>query len=291
MKRSRAQNTFQVFLVLLMFGLMLLWLIPFANVIAISLSMPLAVVRGEVGLWPIGFFAENYKKILSMNEFYLGYRNTLMYTILGTSLSLFLTVLYAYPISKPKLRGRKFFMAIILFSMLFSPGMIPTYLAIRSFGLINSLWAVILPFCVSTWNIVVMRTFFANIPEEIEEAALIDGMNPIQILGSIVLPLSRAVISTIGLFYAVGYWNSWFWQMILIDNAKLHPVSLFLRRVIKGAGYTGDESGAFIDIEQAINSEGLRAASILLVVLPIIMVYPFIQKYFEKGVVVGSLKG
>lgn len=271
--------------------LSVLWILPFFNIIAISLSMPLAVVRGEVSLWPVGFFLGNYQKILSMDMFFSGYKMTIFYTVVGTAISMVLTVLYAYPLSKPNLRGKNFYMGIILFCMLFGPGLIPTYLAIRSFGLINNVWAVILPHCLGTWNIVVMRTFFKGIPEEIEDSAVVDGANPFQVLWHVVLPLSRAVISTISLFYAVGYWNGWFWPMLLLDNAKLHPISLFVRKMIMGSGLSGDENMALIDLETITNAEGLRAASVFLVVLPIILVYPFIQKYFEKGVVLGSLKG
>lgn len=294
MKLSPSQRVFQILNLCIMFMLAFLCLMPFVNIVAISLSTPGAVVRGEVSLIPVGFYQGNYAKILGDKMFFIGYRNTIMYTLVGTMVSILLSVLMAYPLSKRNMVGNKFFTQVLLFTMLFGPGLIPKFLTVRQFGLMNSFWGIIIPFCISTWNVVVMRTFFQGIPDEIEDAAMIDGCNPYQTLVRIVLPLSTAVLSTMCLFYAVGYWNGWFWHMLLLDKPALHPVSLYLRKVVMGAGMSNDPSVVMddiIDIDHMLNAEGLRSATIILVVAPILMVYPFIQKYFQKGMVVGSLKG
>lgn len=292
MKGYGASLPFRIANALLLGGIVFVCLLPFVNIVAISFSRPGAVIRGEVNLWPVGFFLKSYAKVFEMPEFFSGYANTIFYAAAGTLVSMALTILCAYPLSKRSLMGRGFFMGIVVFSMLFSAGMIPFYLVVKAVGLLNTRWAVILPFAVNTWNMVVMRTFFQGVPEELEEAGMMDGLNPFQSLLLIVLPLSQAILATIGLFYAVGYWNSWFWQMVLIDTADKHPVSLFLRKVVMGAGMTSDDlEHTAARVEDTINAESLKAASVILVVTPIILVYPFVQKYFVKGVMVGSLKG
>ncbi len=292
MKGYGASPAFRVINGLFMAVVVFLCIMPFVNIVSLSVSRPGAVMRGEVNLWPVGFFAGNYTRVLETPEFYAGYGNTLFYTAAGTLVSMAVTVLGAYPLSKRSLIGRRFFMGIVVFSMLFSAGMIPFYLTVKSVGLLNTRWSVIIPFALSTWNLVVMRTFFQGIPEEMEEAGMMDGVNPFQSLALIILPLSKAILATIALFYAVGYWNSWFWQMVLIDTADKHPVSLYLRKVVLGTGFTMDDLEATTAlVEDTINAEGLKAASVVLVVAPIVLVYPFVQKYFVKGVMVGSLKG
>ncbi len=294
MKPTKPQMVFQVINYIGMLVFAFVCLLPFINIIAVSFSTPGAVVRGEVTLFPIGFSLANYTKVMGDKMFFVGYRNTILYTFAGTLFSIAMSVLLAYPLSKRTMAGNGFFMKVLLFTMLFSPGLIPQFLNIRNFGLINNVWGIIIPFSISTWNVIVMRTFFMGIPEEVEDAAMIDGCNPFQTLWRIVLPLSTAVISTMCLFYAVGYWNGWFWQMLLLDKTNLQPVSLYLRKVVMGAGFSNDLSTAaneVVNVDLLMNAESLRATTILLVVLPILAAYPFIQKYFQKGLMVGSLKG
>jgi len=249
------------------------------------------VYAGEITFYPKGFTLGTYKVLLRDASFWISYRNTILYTALGTLISLTLTVLLAYPLSKKNLKGRGFFLGIILFTMFFNGGLIPTYLLVtRMLHMRNTIWAVIIPGAISTFNVLITRTYFEGLPVELEEAAAIDGMSTYGILLKIVLPLSKPILATIGLFYAVGMWNNWFGPFIYLDTKSLFPVSLYLRNIIAGAQnareIAGGEVEVFGDIEATIKS-----ASMIVSALPIIMVYPFVQKYFVKGIMIGSLKG
>ncbi|GBG05586.1 carbohydrate ABC transporter permease [Paenibacillus agaridevorans] len=266
-------------------------LYPFIYVLSSSLSDPTAVMKNQIFLWPIGFSLEAYKTILGYGELRMGYVNTVFYTVTGTAINMLLTSLMAYPLSRRNLVFRKSFMIMITFTLVFSGGLIPTFLIVKSLGMLNTYWALLIPGAISTWNVILMKTFFENLPKELEEAATIDGASAMSILFRIILPLSKPAFVTISLFYAVGHWNSYFPAMIYLQSESLYPVQLFLRKIVL-LGQTADiTGGSDMGTETILMAESLKYATIIIVALPIILVYPFIQKYFAKGAMIGSLKG
>jgi putative aldouronate transport system permease protein len=259
-------------------------------VVAQSFSSENYVYAGQVTFYPRGFTTQTYREVMGEKYFWLGYKNTLVYTVLGTLISLFMTSIFAYALSKKRLVGRKFFMSFAMFTMFFGGGLIPNYLLIRNLGMRNTIWAMIIPGAISTWNLIIMKSFFEGMPAELEEAASVDGMSTYGILIKIVLPLSKAILATMTLFYAVGNWNAWFGAFLYMDKKETFPVTLYLRNIISGAQQTNSAGG--IDTEKLTQlAATIKSATIVLTVLPILCVYPFIQKYFVTGVMIGSVKG
>lgn len=283
-------DLFSIVNVLLLSGVAFVTFYPFLYMIFVSLSSMEYVIRNEVYFWPKGFTLEVYKYVLQEDRIWLGYRNTIIYTVLGTFLSLSLTAMGAFSLSRPNFIFVKFFMMMIVFTMLFSGGMIPTFLVVRSFGLMDTIWAMIVPTLISTWNLIVMRTFFQGIPNELIESGKIDGLNDLGVFAWIILPLSKSVLATIGLFYAVGIWNNFFNALLYLRDQNLFPLQVFLRNIVLVGQYQDGNLVGGSDGEMLID-ETLKYATIIVSTLPIIMVYPFIQKYFVKGVLIGSLKG
>jgi len=286
---DRIFNTVNLSFIIL---LLLIVLYPLIYVLSASISSPDAVGSGQVVLFPIGFTLEGYFRIFREKYILIGYRNTLYYTIAGTALNITLTLPCAYALSKKELPGRNVFMGIFLITMYFSGGMIPSFLLVRSLGLVNTRTILILLGAVSVYNVIISRTFFAAIPKDLEEAAYIDGCSRTRTFTQIVLPISKALIGVMVLYYAVSHWNSYFSAMIYITNDNIKPLQLFLRRIliVDSTNYNmvgGDE------LEQ--NAEALKHLvkySIIIVSsLPILILYPFLQKYFEKGILIGSIKG
>jgi len=265
----------------------LLCIIPFLYMYAISLSDVRAILNNQVGLWPNGFNTAAYETIFRFPNFFLAYRNTIFYTTFGTSIALFLTVLFAYPLSKAFLRVNKVLLKFVVFSMFFSGGLIPTFLLIANLGLINTPFAIIIPFAINPFNLIIMISFFRGVPSEIEEAALIDGMGYYGILFRIVLPLSTAALATIGLYYAVFFWNDWFNALIYLRSAQF-PVMLFLRNIVNGTMMIGEGAGSAEGNSLGI---AIKAAVIIVSTLPIIILYPFLQRFFIAGLTLGSVKG
>jgi len=276
---------------ILVYGSMLFSLlvcfIPFLYMYAISLSDVRSILNNQVGLWPKGFNLAAYETIFRFPNFFLAYRNTLFYTSFGTTIALFLTVLFAYPLSKSFLRINKVLLKFVVFSMFFSGGLIPTFLLIANLGLINTPLAIIIPFAINPFNLIIMISFFRGVPSEIEEAALIDGMGYYGILFKIVLPLSTAALATIGLYYAVFFWNDWFNALIYLRSAQF-PVMLFLRNIVNGTMMIGEGAGSAEGNSLGI---AIKAAVIIVSTLPIIILYPFLQKFFITGLTLGSVKG
>ena len=270
-------------------------LYPFIYIIAASLSSSRAISSGEVFLWPVEVNLEAYRQLLLDGQIFNSMRNTVLITIVGTSFCMFATILCSYSLSRRRLRFRGVFMGLIVFTMMFSGGMIPNFLLIRNLGLMNTYWALWLSSLVSSYNMIVLRTFFQGIPDSLEEAAQIDGASDPYILIRIVLPLSGAALATITLFYAVGWWNIYFNAMMYITTTARYPLMVRLRSMLDTAqmltihAETGGGGGAMETIFVA--AESFRAATIFVSVLPIILVYPFLQKYFVKGVMIGSVKG
>lgn len=269
-------------------------LYPLWFVLIASISDTAAVLSGKVWLWPRDFTLAGYKIVLQNGELLRSYGNTVLYTAMGTAINLVLTVMAAYPMSRRDYRGRNALMAFIVFTMFFSGGMIPTYLLVKDLGMLNTIWALVIPNAVSVWNIIIMRTFFQqSLPYEIQEAAQIDGCSDIKILLRIVLPLSKPILAVMVLFYAVGHWNAFFNALIYLTDRDLYPLQLILREIlIQGQMASMMESGDTTGMARRImEAESIKYAVVIIANLPVLLLYPFLQKYFVKGVLVGSLKG
>lgn len=266
-------------------------LYPFVTLLAQSFSSAGAIKSGQVSVWPVGFNLETYRAVLHNGDFWRSYGNTVLYTVVGTAIAMALTTTYAYVISKRHLRGRNVLIGIAVFTMFFSGGIIPNYVLISSLGMKNTMWSVVLPPALSVFNLLVMKSFFENMPSELEEAAQIDGLGAFAIFVRIVLPLSKAVLATMILFYAVAYWNDWFSAFLYLDKNDLFPLSLFLRNLIAGASTTAASSAAAIGASKATIDANIQAVSMILAIIPIVCVYPFVQRHFVSGVMLGSVKG
>ena len=265
---------------------------PFLNVIAISLSSKSAILRGDVNFIPKEFTCLAYDVIFKDQSMIQSLFFTVELTVIYTAMAMMLTILLAYPLSRERLKGKRFFTLMVMFTMYFSGGLIPTYLNIRNLGMIDTIWALILPGVISTYNVVIMKSFFLGLPRELEEAATIDGANDFQVLFRIILPLSLPSIATLSLFYAVGKWNSFSDALYYINSRSLQPLQLKLYYLIKGI--TSVEismvEGNAADAGRNV-SESIESASIIFATLPILAVYPFIQKYFVQGATIGAVKG
>ncbi|UKS28543.1 carbohydrate ABC transporter permease [Paenibacillus sp. HWE-109] len=283
-------SLFDIVNVLLMGIVVCSMLFPFIHMAAVSISSSEHVIKNEITLWPKGINFNAYTSILKDNRILVGYKNTLIYVVLGTTLSLLFTTMGAYALSRRNLVFGKTFMLIIVFTMLFSGGMIPTYLVIRSYGLLDTIWAMVLPGLVSSYNLIIMRTFFQGIPRELEESGKMDGLSNFGILLRIVLPLTKPVMMTISLFYAVGIWGNFFSALIYLRNESLFPLQVMVRNIVL-IGQVGETTVSDAFGKKEIVLESLKYAVILVSTLPILMVYPFIQKHFVKGVMIGSVKG
>jgi len=258
--------------------------------LAVSLSSDVHVMRNEVSLWPKGLNFKMYEIVLGDPKIWTAYKNTLIYTVLGTVIAMVVTSMGAYSLSRPQMAFRTPLTMLIVFTMFFSGGMIPTFLVVRSLGLVDTLWGMVLPGAVSTWNLILMRTFFSGIPRELEESGRIDGLNDIGIFLRIIVPLSKASFATIALFYAVGLWNNFIFPLLYLRSQDMFPLQVLLRNlVLAGSVSSGDVTR--IGGDNQIVEESLKFATIMVSTLPILIVYPFIQKYFVKGAMIGAVKG
>ena len=292
-KKKKSIWTFgQIALVAIIFIFVLTCVMPFLNVIAISLSSKSAILRGDVSFWPVEFETTAYEILFADKSMIDCLFYTVKLTIIYTALAMVLTILMAYPLTKKRLRGRQFFSFLALFTMYFSGGTIPVYLNVKDFGLLDSMWSLIIPGLLSTYNMIIMKSFFASLPNELEEAATIDGANDFQILLQVFLPLSLASIATLTLFYAVGKWNSFQDALYYITDRSLQPLQLKLYNLIKGsqAVDVAMMEGGASTVATSV-SESIESATILFATLPILVVYPFVQRYFVSGVTIGAVKG
>jgi putative aldouronate transport system permease protein len=265
----------------------LLTLYPFLNLVARAFSSEAAIRSGQVVVWPVGFNTTTLESVVSQRLFWVNYGNTVVYTVVATAIAMALTTTFAYALSKRHLKGRTVLIGLAVFTMFFSGGLIPNYILISELGFKNTIWAIVVPQAISVFNLLIMKSFFENFPTELEEAAAIDGLSTYGVFFRIVLPLSKAVIATMVLFYAVYFWNSWFPAFLYMDDPELYPVTVFLRNIIAGATGTGE---GLSDIAVQVGAN-VKAVTMLLTVLPIVCLYPFIQKYFVSGVMLGSVKG
>lgn len=289
MKESVEYKIFKVFNVVVLLLIIFCTLYPFVNVLAQSFSDETSINAGQVTLYPQGFNIDTYKTVISDKMFWINYKNTVVYTIVGTTISMILTTMFAYALSKRRLKGRRFLTLFAVFTMFFNGGLIPNYVLINSLGFDNTMWAIVIPGAISIYNMLIMKSFFENVPVELEEAASIDGLGTYGILWKIILPLSKAVMATMILFYAVSYWNSWFSAFLYLDQKELFPVTIYLRNMISGAtGGLGAGATSADSLTQI--SANIKSVTMVLTILPILVVYPFVQKYFVSGVMLGSVK-
>lgn len=275
-------------LVLIFLGLVALY--PFLYVFSMSFSAPEHVLKRDVFFFPKGLGLDGFKLVGANKNLWPAYGNTLFYTFTGTLINLFVTVLISYALSRQYFVLRRPLSLMITFTMFFSGGIIPFFLVISNLGLYNTRWAVLLPFAASAWNIIIARSFYEQIPESLVESARIDGANDLQILWQVVLPLSGPILSVLTLFYAVGHWNSYFWPLVLLNDVKLQPLQIYLYKILVQLKQDV-MGGVHIGISRTVATEQFKYASIIVSILPIIVVYPFIQKYFTKGVMIGAIKG
>lgn len=282
----------QFVLVVVMLLFVLVCTMPFVNVIAVSLSSKSAILRGSVLFWPVEFSTKAYKAIFNDQSMFRSLLFTVNITVTYTVLSMMLTILLAFPLTMKRLKGRKFFMLFIVFTMYFSGGIIPIYLNVKNLGLLDTQWSLILPVLISTFNVIILKNFFGGIPYELNEAAYIDGANDFQIMFLIYLPLSLSSMATLSLFYAVGKWNSFSDALYYITSRDLQPLQLKLYNLIKGGQSIelAVMEGSSSELSSSI-SESIESATIIFATLPILLVYPFVQRYFVQGVTLGAVKG
>lgn len=281
-------KVFRVVNVLLLTGFALICLVPFLHVIGSSFANPGELATRTFVIIPRELTLNAYDYVLSSPAIFRAMGVSVFVTVVGTFLSLVVTSLMAYALSKRYLRGRRVINFLIVFTMLFSGGMIPTFIVVSSLGLLDTLWSLILPVTVNAFNFVIMRSFFQGIPDSLEEAARIDGCSELGVFWRIVLPLSLASIATIGLFYAVAYWNNYMHAVLYINNSELWPIQLLLRQiVIIASGLNADTSA----VDVVPPAQSVKMAVIVIATLPMLIVYPFIQRFFVKGALIGSVKG
>ena len=292
--RIKDSTSYKVFTVVNMTVLVLMcavMLYPFVMLLAQSFSSAGAINAGKVSIFPVDFNIDTYKAVADNGAFWRSYGNTVVYTVIGTTIAMVLTTSYAFVLSKKHLRGRGLLIGIAVFTMFFNGGIVPNYVLISSLGMKNTMWAVILPPALSVFNLLVMKAFFENLPTELEEAAHIDGLTWFGIFFRIVLPLSKAVIATMVLFYSVQYWNDWFAAFLYLDKTDLFPVTLFLRNLIAGASTAASEGAAASGASVSDINANIQSVTMILILIPILCVYPFVQRYFVSGIMLGSVKG
>lgn len=279
-----------VYVLLLVFlGVVLL---PLAYIVASSFSSPEAVSSGRVWLWPVDFSLRGYEVALSNPQVLRGYANSLFYTFFGTLISVTLTVALAFPLSRKDFYGRNVLMTLILFTMLFTGGLIPTYLVVQDLGMLDTRWALIVPQAIGVWQVIIARTYFSSaIPEELAEAAQLDGCSDLRFLWSVVLPLAKPLIAVIALMYAIVQWNSYFDALIYLKNPDLFPLQLVLRNILILNTTTAGSMEASAMLERQQLADLLKFSLIVVSSLPVLLIYPFVARYFTKGIMLGAVKG
>lgn len=288
MRETKGEKVFYVINGFLLLVFALICLYPIVYVLSASFSSAEAVASGRVILLPKEVSIGAYRAVFAKKDIWVGYANSIYYTVAGVAVNLLLTIFGAYPLSRKKLIGKKFLLVMVLIALFFNAGTVPNYLNYVQLGLLNTRLAIILGAGCASMYVIIMRTFFQSIPDSLEEAAIIDGANQWQVLWKIVLPLSRAAIATVGLMYGVGRWNSYFWAMVLLQNEALQPLQVILKRITVDVTFQLSVGG-----EQMIDSslQMITYAVIMVSIIPMMIAYPFVQKYFEKGIMIGAVKG
>ncbi|OWA33948.1 ABC transporter permease [Saccharibacillus sp. O16] len=291
MRSTRGERTFYLFNYILLTLAGILCLLPLLHLASLSLSGKNAVLSGFVSLWPKEITFESYKLLFEGTPILRSFGNSVLITVVGVALSMVVTICAAYPLARREFYGRRWISLAVVFTMLFTGGLIPTYLVVSSLGLVNNYGALWLPALVSTYNMMIMRSFFENIPEELVEAARIDGSGEWRLLLRIVLPLSLPVLATIGLFYGVYYWNSFFNVMIYINSPEKLNLTVLIQQMVRSQSVLQEINSMDTQQVSNITPEGIKAAGIMVMIVPMLVVYPLLQKYFVKGVTIGAIKG
>ncbi|WP_248924388.1 carbohydrate ABC transporter permease [Paenibacillus hamazuiensis] len=289
---SFGSRLFDGVIIAALIALVFVTLYPMYYIFIVSISDGSAVNRGLVKFIPHDVTLEAYKIIFKNKDIWNAYRNTLLYTTVGTAINVVLSAMCAFSLSRKDMYGRSFFIFIIAFTMFLSGGLIPTYLVVQKLGLIDTMWAIVLPPAINTFNMIIMKTFFEGIPVSLQESAFLDGANDIQILARIIMPLSMPIIATMVLFYAVHHWNSFFPSLLYLNSKDMYPVQVLLRNIVI-AGEFADQQGEIGSVGSGFRvvAANYKYAVIIISVVPILAVYPYLQKYFAKGVMIGALKG
>lgn len=292
-RTTKGDRVFNRVVIAIVSLLALIVLLPMINIVACSFSTPGAVSAGKVLLWPVDFTLENYKLVLKYKDVWIGYRNTIFYTVAGTLINVVLTMFCAYPLSVKTFSGRTFLNKMLMFTMIFSGGMIANYILIRELKLMNSIWAVLLPGAINVYNVMITRTYIqTSIPRDLEESARIDGCSYFMYFIKFVLPLAKPIIAVIAMYYAVSHWNSYFSAFLYLSDDNLYPLQLFLREILINSRM--DTSGVtdpeMLEAMQGL-ADALKYVVIVVSTFPLMCIYPFVQKYFVKGVMIGAVKG
>jgi putative aldouronate transport system permease protein len=290
-KQSAGSKAFDIINIVFMLLFLVITLYPFWYVVIISLSDGKDVMAGHISIVPINITLATYKVVLRDSSILTSFYNTVIYTVFGTLINLIVTSFCAYPLSRPDLPGKSIIMKVVVFTMFFSGGMIPTYLVVNQLGMIDTIWAMMLPAAISTYNMIIMRTFFMGIPESLHESARLDGANDLQILSRIVLPLSMPIMATMLLFYAVGHWNDYMLALLYLNKKKLFPLQSILRNMVVDGQLAEAQTQVGGGSSFQVVETTMKYAVIVVSTIPIIIIYPFVQKYFAKGVMIGSIKG
>lgn len=291
-RQSQGDRVFNGVVYLAATAILVIVLLPLIFVVSASFSDPDLVLKGKVFLLPKGLTIMPYKLVFQNPDIWLGYRNTLFYTFGGTFINICMTVLAAYPLSRKDMKGRRALTLVILFTMYFNGGLIPTYLLVRDLKMDNTIWAMLIPVAISTYNLIVCKSFFeSSIPSEIYESALLDGCSNARMLVSIVLPLSKAILAVLVLYYGVEHWNSFFNALVYLRNKQLYPLQIFLRDILL-QGQTEQMGSNDVGMGEKIRmAEAIKYSVIIVSSVPMLILYPFVQKYFVQGVMVGAVKG
>lgn len=292
-RESNGDRLFNVLINTTLFLFTVSVLYPLIFIVSASISSPESVMSGKVWLWPVDFSLEGYKAVFKHKLIGTSFLNSLFYTGVGTMINVVFTLMAAYPLSRKDFYIRNWIMALFVFTMLFSGGLIPSYLLVKDLGLLNTRWALLLPGAIGVWNVIIARTYFrTTFPDELLEAAQMDGCSDFKFVWRIVLPLSGPIIAVITLFYAVGHWNSFFNAMLYLKDQSMYPLQLVLREILV---QNEVDSSMIVDVEEAMAREGLKEllkySLIVVSTFPVLIIYPFIQKHFVKGMMIGSLKG
>lgn len=292
-KMGKEDRIFYTICYAILIFLTIIVLYPVVYIVSASFSSSGAVARGEVWLYPVNFSLEGYKAVLRYKDVWLGYRNTIFYVVAGTLINVTMTLICAYPLTRKDLWGKNFISLMMSFTMIFGGGMIPNYLLVKGLGMINTIWAMLIPGAVSIYNIIVTRTFIqSNMPDELLESTKIDGCDDFKFFFKMVLPLSKAIIAVLTLRFAVGHWNAYFNAFMYLYDKNLYPLQIFLRDVLVNSSFSADMTMSAEDLEALQNLKLLLKYSIIVVsTAPLLVIYPFVQKYFVKGVMIGSVKG
>lgn len=289
--RSKSDVCFDIINITLLSIVLIVVLYPLIFVVSASFSNPLAVLEGKVVLFPVDFSLRAYEAVLKNNDILTGYKNTIIYTVVGTAVNLIMTIFGAYPLSRKDFIGRQQLTVFFMITMFFSGGLIPSYLVNTKLGLNNNFWVMIIPGAISVWNMFIMKSYFqSSIPDELEEAAFIDGASNICILIKIVLPLSTPIIAVLTMYYGVGHWNSYFTALIYFRDRAKYPLQLILREILV-IHDMGEMTEGEVTASQELVAEGIKYAVIVVASLPVLLMYPFLQRYFVKGVMLGAIKG